>query len=82
MIVSTIFAKADVAVFGLGRSGIASVKSLVEGGARVFVWDDKEENRATAKSEGAIGAPDLSDEDDTSADSNTGLTPAQALASK
>ncbi len=25
-----------------------------------------------AKSEGAIGAPDLSDEDDTSADSNTG----------
>lgn len=57
MIVSTIFAKADVAVFGLGRSGIASVKSLVEGGARVFVWDDKEENRATAKSEGAIVQP-------------------------
>jgi len=57
MIVSTIFAKADVAVFGLARSGVASVKSLVEGGARVFAWDDKEENRADAKKEGAIIQP-------------------------
>jgi len=57
MIVSTAFAKADIAVFGLARSGIASVKSLVEGGARVFAWDDKEENRAAAKSEGAIVLP-------------------------
>ncbi|HEY2032906.1 MAG TPA: UDP-N-acetylmuramoyl-L-alanine--D-glutamate ligase [Rhizomicrobium sp.] len=57
MIVSTTFAKTDVAVFGLARSGIASVKSLVEGGARVFAWDDKEENRAAAKSEGAIVQP-------------------------
>lgn len=57
MIVSTTFAKADVAVFGLARSGVASVKSLVEGGARVFAWDDKEENRAAAKREGAIVQP-------------------------
>ncbi|MBS0277273.1 MAG: UDP-N-acetylmuramoyl-L-alanine--D-glutamate ligase [Proteobacteria bacterium] len=57
MIVSTTFAKTDVAVFGLARSGVASVKSLVEGGARVFAWDDKEVNRAAAKSEGAIIQP-------------------------
>ncbi len=57
MIVSTTFAKVDVAVFGLARSGIASVKSLVEGGARVFAWDDKDENRNLAKREGAVIAP-------------------------
>jgi len=57
MIVSTAFAKADVAVFGLARSGVASVKSLVEGGARVFAWDDKDENRAAAKKEGAVILP-------------------------
>ena len=57
MIVSTTFAKADVAVFGLARSGVASVKSLVAGGARVFAWDDKEENRAEAKKEGAVIQP-------------------------
>lgn len=57
MIVSRTFAKADVAVFGLARSGVASVKSLVEGGARVFAWDDKEEGRAAAKREGAVIKP-------------------------
>ena len=57
MIVSHTFAKSDVAVFGLARSGVASVKSLVEGGARVFAWDDKEESRAAAKREGAVIKP-------------------------
>src|SRR6201996_4013118 len=57
MIVSHAFAKSDVAVFGLARSGVASVKSLVEGGARVFAWDDKEESRAAAKREGAVILP-------------------------
>ncbi|HUB85424.1 MAG TPA: UDP-N-acetylmuramoyl-L-alanine--D-glutamate ligase [Rhizomicrobium sp.] len=57
MIVSHAFAKSDVAVFGLARSGVASVKSLVEGGARVFAWDDKEESRAAAKREGAVIQP-------------------------
>ena len=57
MIVSSTFEKCDVAVFGLARSGMASVKSLVEGGARVFAWDDKEEKRATAKREGAVVQP-------------------------
>lgn len=57
MIVSHAFAKSDVAVFGLARSGVASVKSLVKGGARVFAWDDKEESRSAAKREGAIIMP-------------------------
>jgi UDP-N-acetylmuramoylalanine--D-glutamate ligase len=57
MIVSRAFAKSDVAVFGLARSGVASVKSLVEGGARVFAWDDKEVSRAAAKREGAVVMP-------------------------
>jgi UDP-N-acetylmuramoylalanine--D-glutamate ligase len=57
MIVSHAFAKSDVAVFGLARSGVASVKSLVEGGARVFAWDDKEEGRTAAKREGAVLMP-------------------------
>jgi UDP-N-acetylmuramoylalanine--D-glutamate ligase len=57
MIVSHAFAKSDVAVFGLARSGVASVKSLVEGGARVFAWDDKEESRTEGKREGAVIVP-------------------------
>jgi UDP-N-acetylmuramoylalanine--D-glutamate ligase len=57
MIVSHAFAKCDVAVFGLARSGVASVKSLVAGGARVFAWDDKEESRTAAKREGAVIMP-------------------------
>lgn len=57
MIVSATFAKADVAVFGLARSGVASVKSLVEGSARVFAWDDNDTNRAAAKKEGAVIQP-------------------------
>jgi UDP-N-acetylmuramoylalanine--D-glutamate ligase len=57
MIVSHAFAKCDVAVFGLARSGVASVKSLVEGGARVFAWDDKEDGRAIAKRDGAVIIP-------------------------
>lgn len=42
-----------VAVFGLGRSGIASVKSLVKSGGRVIAWDDNEDARAKASQAGA-----------------------------
>ncbi|MCU7611851.1 UDP-N-acetylmuramoyl-L-alanine--D-glutamate ligase [Anaplasma capra] len=31
-----------VAVFGLGETGISAVRSLVQSGAQVFVWDDDE----------------------------------------
>jgi UDP-N-acetylmuramoylalanine--D-glutamate ligase len=53
MIPSHAFAHADVAVFGLARSGIASVRALRAGGARVYAWDDKEEARREAAREGA-----------------------------
>ena len=40
MIPVRIFAGRDVAVQGLGSSGIATAKSLALGGAHVFAWDD------------------------------------------
>ena len=42
-----------VAVFGLGVSGQASVKALVQAGAKVFAWDDREEARDKAAELGA-----------------------------
>ncbi len=44
----------DVAVFGLGRSGIAAARALIGGGARVFAWDD---NEASRKAAGDAGIP-------------------------
>jgi UDP-N-acetylmuramoylalanine--D-glutamate ligase len=41
-----------VAVFGLGRTGIATAKALEAGGAMVSSWDDNEAARATAMAEG------------------------------
>lgn len=46
MIPVTSFAGKRVAVFGLGRSGIASVEALTAGGASVVAWDDSGEARA------------------------------------
>ena len=40
MIPVTIFAGRDVAVFGLGLSGIAAARALAAGGAEVLAWDD------------------------------------------
>ncbi len=40
-------------VFGLGRTGMAAVKALVAGGARVLAWDDAEPLRAAAAAAGA-----------------------------
>lgn len=42
----------DVAVFGLGRTGISAAKALLKGGARVYAWDDNEKTRTKAESEG------------------------------
>jgi UDP-N-acetylmuramoylalanine--D-glutamate ligase len=42
----------DVAVFGLGRSGIATCRALMAGGARVCAWDDNEAARKAAESAG------------------------------
>jgi UDP-N-acetylmuramoylalanine--D-glutamate ligase len=57
MIVVRCYAHQDVGVFGLARSGLASVKSLRAGGARVFAWDDKESARIVAESCGATVVP-------------------------
>jgi UDP-N-acetylmuramoylalanine--D-glutamate ligase len=42
----------DVAVLGLGRSGIATCKALMAGGARVCAWDDNENSRKAAEAAG------------------------------
>ncbi len=57
MIVARSFAHENVAVFGLARSGISAVRSLVAGGARVFAWDDRGEMRAEAEKAGAKVLP-------------------------
>ena len=37
-----------IAVFGLGKSGVATANALIEGGATVLAWDDNEANRANS----------------------------------
>jgi len=50
-----------VGVLGLGRSGLAAAKALAAGGAEALCWDDNENARDNAKSEGLtihrFGAP-------------------------
>ena len=41
-----------VAVFGLGRTGIATAKALEAGGATVSCWDDSEPSRLRAEADG------------------------------
>src|ERR1700744_688029 len=54
MIVARSFANKDVGVFGLARSGLASVRSLKAGGASVYAWDDNEAARNAAREAGAV----------------------------
>lgn len=42
-----------VAVFGLARSGLSTVKALVKAGAEVYAWDDREEVQEKASKLGA-----------------------------
>ncbi len=46
------YAGAKVAVLGLGRSGLATARALVAGGAEPLLWDDSPEARAKAEAEG------------------------------
>lgn len=46
------YAGRDVAVFGLGRTGLSAAKALVAGGARVHAWDDDATKREAAAAEG------------------------------
>jgi UDP-N-acetylmuramoylalanine--D-glutamate ligase len=52
MIPATTFNGCRVAVFGLGRSGLATCQSLAAGGAVVLPWDENERARAAAEAEG------------------------------
>jgi len=52
MIAVTTFKDRRVAVFGLGASGLATVRALTEGGAHVAAWDDSEAGRNAAAAAG------------------------------
>jgi UDP-N-acetylmuramoylalanine--D-glutamate ligase len=54
MIPVTTFAGRDVAVLGLGLSGLATARALGAGGANVFAWDDKEKAREEAAAAGLV----------------------------
>ncbi|MEI9994943.1 MAG: UDP-N-acetylmuramoyl-L-alanine--D-glutamate ligase [Rhizomicrobium sp.] len=57
MIVARSFHGRDVGVFGLARSGLASIAALKAGGANIHAWDDKEEARREAAALGAVILP-------------------------
>lgn len=46
MIISPTYQGKNIGVFGLARSGLAAVHSLVASGANVVAWDDNEDARA------------------------------------
>ena len=48
------YAGQKVAVLGLGRSGLATARALLAGGAEPLVWDDSPEARAKAEAEGFV----------------------------
>jgi UDP-N-acetylmuramoylalanine--D-glutamate ligase len=52
MIRCTCFAGKSVAVFGLGASGNATARALIEGGATVAAWDDSPTSREASAKEG------------------------------
>lgn len=52
MIALTHTAKQTWAVFGLARSGLATARALIAGGAEVRIWDDNEASRANAAAAG------------------------------
>lgn len=54
MMAAEAFRGQTVAVFGLARTGLAAVRALIAGGARVHAWDDSAETRARAEAEGVL----------------------------
>ena len=62
MIAATTFAGKRVAVFGLGRTGIVTCRSLLAGGAEVAAWDDSAPARDSAAANG-VPLADLRDID-------------------
>ncbi|BAU93741.1 UDP-N-acetylmuramoyl-L-alanyl-D-glutamate synthetase [Methylorubrum populi] len=59
---ATTFAGRKVALFGLGGSGLATVRSLLAGGADVLAWDDNAGSRDRAREQG-ITVTDLNEAD-------------------
>ena len=57
-----VFAGRKVALFGLGRSGLACARALMRGGAEVLAWDDSEAGRKAAAKAG-IPLADLNEAD-------------------
>jgi len=62
MIEATPFAGNDVAVLGLGRSGLSAARALKAGGARVLAWDDDRKARGGAAGPG-VALKDLREAD-------------------
>lgn len=58
MIPATSLAGKRVSLFGLGGSGIATARALIEGGAEVLAWDDNPDSVAKASEQG-IATGDL-----------------------
>jgi UDP-N-acetylmuramoylalanine--D-glutamate ligase len=54
VITAEVFAGKHYAVYGLARSGLATVEALLASGARVTAWDDKAEARANLKSSSSL----------------------------
>ena len=54
MIPATSFKGKTIALFGLGGSGRATARALIEGGASVLAWDDNPDSVAAAESEGIV----------------------------
>jgi UDP-N-acetylmuramoylalanine--D-glutamate ligase len=54
MIPVTGYTGLKVAVLGLGRSGLATARALIAGGAEPLLWDDSLEARQNAETEGFI----------------------------
>ena len=53
MIAARSFSGRSVAVFGLARTGLGAVRSLIAGGAQVIAWDDNSAARDLGGVEGA-----------------------------
>ncbi|MBD9372904.1 UDP-N-acetylmuramoyl-L-alanine--D-glutamate ligase [Rhizobium sp. ARZ01] len=56
MIPVTTLRNKNVALFGLGGSGLATAQALAAGGAKVVAWDDNPDSVAKAASEGLVTA--------------------------
>ena len=52
MIALTLYHQKHVALFGLGKSGLATAKALMAGGAHVYAFDDDKQRCEIAKEEG------------------------------